>query len=483
MPQRRSKSHSDPQSLRARTARWFEALGEGTTTQRVGFVLGLCALTLAPLNHGSVELSWAATVGAFLILAILLADVTHLSRATVLAAVLIAMLSALLIAAALLQNQPGFPGLPGHAVWQHPASLLGVTKPGRAAAIADQPVFSLGNVIAMTLAAFFGLFAGTTPRRALVLVRVVAWSAVMLGAYSFLEQFSRFWASELGPGTSGFTGTFYNRNTAATYFGSCATVMTVLALRRTIRWLRECGDWQPDASWMVLFSAPRDLVMLIAATAFLLIATLATASRAGALATLAAVLIVTMLSLVRWARPVRIGGIAAVVATLCIVLFIEIYGAGLGARLEAGLSDPARYEVYKATAQLIGEYPLTGQGLGTFMHAFPALRPITLPSWGIWEIAHSTPLELVHDIGLPLAGLTFGLWLASAVVLARCTLQRDRDTRVATAAFGFWLVGAMHSFVDFSLQLPGYAVIFAAVVSCGVASALTPIPERADSVV
>ena len=483
MPQRRSKSHSDPHSLRARTARRFEALGEGTTTQRVGFVLGLCALTLAPLNHGSVELSWAATAGAFLSLAILLADVTRLSRVTVLAAMLTAMLSALLITAALLQNRPGFPGLPGHAAWQHPASLLGVTAPARAGAVADQPVFAIGNIIAITLAAFFGLFAGTAPRRALVLVRVVAWSAVMFGAYSFFEQFSRFWASELGPSTSGFTGTFYNRNTAATYFGSCATVMTVLAMRRTIGWLRERGDWRRNAAWMVLLSAPRDVAILIAAAAFLMIATLATASRAGALATLAAVLIVSLLSLVRGARPVRIGGIAAVVASLCIVLFIEIYGAGLGARLEAGLSDPARYEVYKATSQLITQYPLTGQGLGTFTHVFPAVRPVTLPFWGIWEMAHSTPLELVHDVGLPLASLTFALWLASAMVLARCALQDHRDTRVATAAFGFWLVGAMHSLVDFSLQLPGYALIFAAVVSCGVASALTPTPERADSVV
>jgi hypothetical protein len=31
--------------------------------------------------------------------------------------------------------------------------------------------------------------------------------------------------------------------------------------------------------------------------------------------------------------------------------------------------------------------------------------------WGVWDLAHSTPLELAFDLGLPLAGLIVLAWL------------------------------------------------------------------------
>ena len=53
---------------------------------------------------------------------------------------------------------------------------------------------------------------------------------------------------------------------------------------------------------------------------------------------------------------------------------------------------------------MIADHPWFGTGLGTFVWSFPAYRSANISLWGVWDLAHSTPLELAADLGLPLAG-------------------------------------------------------------------------------
>ena len=65
---------------------------------------------------------------------------------------------------------------------------------------------------------------------------------------------------------------------------------------------------------------------------------------------------------------------------------------------------------------------------------------------GVFYQAHSTPLEIAAELGLPLAGL----------------MRRRRDAVYPIAATGVGLLGRLHSLVDFPLQLPGFAIVFTA---------------------
>ena len=58
-------------------------------------------------------------------------------------------------------------------------------------------------------------------------------------------------------------------------------------------------------------------------------------------------------------------------------------------------------------------------------------------------------------------------WLLIFGVLIRGALRRRRDGIVPLAALAVALIGLLHSMVDFSLQIPGYAIVAFAVVGVG----------------
>jgi O-antigen ligase len=122
---------------------------------------------------------------------------------------------------------------------------------------------------------------------------------------------------------------------------------------------------------------------------------------------------------------------------------------------------------------MIADHPWFGTGLGTFVWSFPAYRSANVSMQGVWDIAHSTPLELASDLGLPLAGFIGLAWLIVLVVLVRGMRQRRRDLIVPVGALAVASLGLAHSVIDFSLQIPGYAIIVFALVGAGLAQSFS----------
>lgn len=85
----------------------------------------------------------------------------------------------------------------------------------------------------------------------------------------------------------------------------------------------------------------------------------------------------------------------------------------------------------------------------------------------MWDLAHSTPLELVADLGIRLAAAIGLGWILILALLIRAARRRRRDGIVPLAALSVALIGLLHSMVDFSLQIPGYAIVAFAVVGVG----------------
>ena len=168
----------------------------------------------------------------------------------------------------------------------------------------------------------------------------------------------------------------------------------------------------------------------------------------------------------------------SVVATLLIgplvaLLLLETVGGNVAERFtNEGFVDLGRLETYRSTLRMIADHPWFGTGLGTFLWIFPAYRSGG-SMWGIWEYAHSTPLELTAELGLPLAILTGVAWLAVIVVLFRGVVTRRRDRIVPTAALAVAVLSLAHSFVDFSLQIPGHAIVVFALVGAGLAQSFS----------
>jgi O-antigen ligase len=122
---------------------------------------------------------------------------------------------------------------------------------------------------------------------------------------------------------------------------------------------------------------------------------------------------------------------------------------------------------------------LLGQGLGGFRDAFRAHIPPALTGEE-WDMAHSSYLENAYELGLPAAVL---FYVAIAVVLVRLwrgTGVRRTNRGLPAFAFAVGVVGALHATVDFSLQIPAVAALFAFCLGLGWAQSFPRRDRRAS---
>jgi O-antigen ligase len=137
-----------------------------------------------------------------------------------------------------------------------------------------------------------------------------------------------------------------------------------------------------------------------------------------------------------------------------------------------GLFDQARWSVYEACIEAIGQRPWLGAGAGTFADLLPSLRSAELSGWGVWDFAHSTILEIAVEMGLPLAGMIVIAAMASLIILGRAALRSKDESRSQLSAItGIAVLSYLHSAVDFSLQIPGYLIPFGILLGCGLTRA------------
>ena len=203
-----------------------------------------------------------------------------------------------------------------------------------------------------------------------------------------------------------------------------------------------------------------------------------TNSRAGVVLSLMA-LIVAFVGFFHRDLPRR-GGliITLVIGGLLAIVLLQTLGGNVIGRFDIqGLSDEGRLDVYRSTLKMIADHPWFGTGLGTFAWSFPSYRSANISMWGVWDIAHSTPLELASDLGVPLTALIIMAWLIVLWVLTQGIRKRRHDLIIPVAAFVVALLGLVHSAIDFSLQIPGYAIIVFALVGAGLAQSFQSIKE------
>jgi len=366
---------------------------------------------------------------------------------------------------------------PMHPLWREAAEALGMQITSSVSIARNQPLFALGAPLANMLAVICGFFVGTDRDRARQLILVIAWSGVAYAVYgitSYLIDPSHILWREKTAYLGVLTSTFINRNTAAVYFGSCS-VLWLLILSQRFRRLLPPGPihWRSVPRWL-LSEMPRPMVLSFAMLLLCLTAMLMTNSRAGIVFSLIA-MIVAFAAFFHRDLPRR-GGIAAALAIggLIALVLLQVLGGNVSGRFDVqGLSDEGRLDTYRSTLRMIADHPWFGTGLGTFAWSFPVYRSANVSMRGIWDLAHSTPLELASDLGLPLAGLIGLAWLIVLAVLIRGVRIRRRDLIVPVAALAVAVLGLAHSCIDFSLQIPGYSIIVFALVGSGLAQSFS----------
>ena len=373
-----------------------------------------------------------------------------------------------------LAARPFFDAAPPDPIWYAASDALGSPLLPSVSMVRDQPLFALGAPLAAILCLLVSFIVCVDRQRAHQLLHVMAWSGAAYATYGIaafcIDPTTVLWMKKQAYFTV-LTSTFINRNTAAVYFGSCSIIWLLLLLQDITRHLRPA---EGGASRLAIAQAVQNLraISLVRFFAFFacFVAMFLTASRAGVLLSLlvgafsVGGLVWKALSFGR-----RHAWILAPVAGILIVV-IQLLGAGVIGRLDSeGLAGGGRLDTYHSTLAMIRDHPWLGTGLGTFAWSYPSYRSDVWTSWGTWERAHSTPLEIASDMGLPLAGLIFAAWTAVFGVLFFGLGTRNRDQIIMVAALAAASLGILHSLIDFSLQIPGYALIVFALVGAGLA--------------
>ena len=285
-----------------------------------------------------------------------------------------------------------------------------------------------------------------------------------------------FWGTKDGY-LGSVTGVFINRNSFATFLSIGICLGLALLLDQTGEPKPRRNRQQPLFSAEMLSMTPVWIGLSI-----IFVALLGTQSRMG----LAAGLVGAAVCLCVGLKKRGVSGFAILGG-----LVLGLLGsAGVGLALVGGgvlersvfLENDffIRFESYLLSLQLIAERPFLGYGFDAFRVAFEQVQDDPMRVTLTWDRAHSTYLTHWVELGLLVGSIPILLVALVFVRLVRNLQSQPTDFALSLAALSALVVGAVHSLVDFSLEMPGIVVLLVALVCFGLARSPQSL-TRADS--
>ena len=269
------------------------------------------------------------------------------------------------------------------------------------------------------------------------------------------------------------TGTFVNRNSFATFLGFGAILAALLVLPPAQNepgtlppQLRGVGERSglPKRGFRISSS------QVLAATAFLIIAAALAASnsRMGLFASGCGVATAVLLRL----SSLRSRLIAAGLLVAGVLAVVALYGQGtLERSLTVERDADIRWAVYENTFRMIASHPVLGVGSSAFEAAYPLYNVLPRSTAVFYDKAHSTYLAHWSEMGLLFGSLPILIILAIAIPLLSAALRRGNRQIEICAATAAIVLGAVHSLVDFSLEIEAVTFLFVIILGLGYAGA------------
>ena len=431
----------------------------------------ITALTFAPLFFGSVDLFWVAAWTILLSISALcgLAAPMSTKQSWILSSFLA--LCGVYALVAIIQITPNLIDQLNDPVWRSTNALLDLNALPRISGRAEIPPLAVGHFLLFATSFLSGFSIGTSRRSSDKLIRFAQYSILVYALYGIAALVftpdTLLWANKAS--YRGYlTATFVNHNTAATFVGAGALLWFCLAFSSV-------QSLQFSTVRVLLLSRTNEalamrIILRSAAALTCLFALLLTGSRGGLGCAAMGLLVAMILMAINKWRLSRWR-----ILTLAVMAFAltSFWVSGIGRIASEGLIDNNRLSVYSSSIKAIRERPLLGAGAGTFSDMFPVFRDSNLWTWGVWDYAHSTPLEIAFEMGIPVAAIIAIGALASIFILMRAavTASERADRRVLAAIAGIATLSYLHSMIDFSLQIPGYFVVFGILLGCGLARA------------
>ena len=384
---------------------------------------------------------------------------------------------------AVLQILPLGSSVGGHPAWQVAGEALGRDVPATISINPSEGRWAILRYLTAAAVLLTVYVLARSARNARIILRTFVILAGLAALYGLtrlsLSLDKILWFDE--PDTGYLTSGFINRNSAATYFGMASLAGLGLVIHQACSVLQSTSQVSGREVVRKLSLAMSgmlgfDFVLFV----LMLVSLLATGSRGGISFTALALIFMLMAYGVK--RQVRgrpqSGGLVWVMSIAAIAVLLlgvfEMSGARLVDRLlDQGLESDARLETYALTSQAVRDYLFLGSGLGTFQDVITAYRSELSPGRHIWDKAHNDYLELLLGLGLPAALLVLLSFAGLFLGAIRGVFARHRDAHFAAIAAAASVLIALHSMVDFSLQIQANTLTFALLLGLGLSQSLS----------
>jgi O-antigen ligase len=267
------------------------------------------------------------------------------------------------------------------------------------------------------------------------------------------------------------SSTFISRDCFATYAGMGLVAICALILRLYRQEFASVGGSVRFRIANFIAVTGQKGAALLGLAFVVLVALLLSGSRGGIIATALGLSILGALTLRRRkdGSAEQREAIIALGAVLLAGTFLAFGDILVEKLARQGVYEPGRMKVYAITLGSILHAPLLGYGYGTFADVFAMFRDRSLGTWGNWDVAHNTYLEVFQGLGL-----LFGAMLVASVALlvARCfrgAIKRRQNETIPCVAASVAVLAGVNALVDFGLQMQAIAITFMALLGAGVA--------------
>jgi hypothetical protein len=328
-------------------------------------------------------------------------------------------------------------------------------------------------VLIVGAARLFSIVGAAGTARAIVVLGVLLALVGIVQRPLFTGKIYGFWTPLQGG--SPF-GPFVNKNHFAGWMLMAIPIAIGLLCNDVSRGLRGVRPvWRERVLWLASPDASR-LLLVMAAAAVMTLSLFLTMSRSGMMAGALAIICVGLASRRDEARGKKIAALA--IASTLLVLAIGWVGAATIAsrfsNADARNLD-GRALVWRDAIEVARKYPIAGTGLNTYSVAMIFYQRYNRPTR--YSQAHNDYLQLAAEGGLL---LTVPAAIAIVVFVRAVRRRFAQETSVSTywirrgAVVGLLAI-ALQEIVEFSLQMPGNAFLFA--VLCAIALHRTPLPR------
>jgi|TARA_A100001391_G_scaffold196597_2_gene175422 O-antigen ligase len=316
----------------------------------------------------------------------------------------------------------------------------------------------------LTLAVFFFLVlqVSANRERARFIAAALFWVIVAHAIYGLLALtqfgdtllFLEKWAY-LGSAT----GTFVNRNSYATFMAFGLVLGTALAAQ-TVE--KAANSRQIPIA---------NIMFLLVGLSFLIIALYSTQSRMGLAAGLAGSVVVAIGFVIKLGRrQPRLSVLMVVLGVGLAIAMTVLFGSGTLDRLgSVEQSFDVRLALYSQVIEMIASRPLLGFGGGSFEAAFPLFHALPVSPDLVWNKTHSTYLALWVEYGVIFGSIPLLVVLGIGLRCIQLVIRRKSDWVLPLASLGIIVTAALHSLVDFSLEMEANALFFTALLALGLA--------------